>query len=82
MIDTIILDYIIMFILMLILTKIFVGSVSLTFVAIFNLLIGYMLTKDFNNIETIPMFILGITWCTMCYYIYSKIDYSRGGTDE
>ena len=48
---------------------------------VFDMLKGYSI-KDFNNIETIPMFILGVTWCAMCYYIYSKIDYSRGGNDE
>lgn len=81
MIDYIILDYMVLFITMLVLSKMFNSSMTLTFIGLFDLLIVYMLITDNSAIGYIPLFTLSIIGIGIFFGIYTKINYF-GGNDE
>lgn len=82
MIDYIILDYMVLFIVMLVLSKMFNSSLSLTFIGLFDLLIVYMLITDDSTIGFIQLFTLAIIGIGIFYGIYTKINYFGGNEDE
>lgn len=82
MIDYIILDYMVLFIVMLVLSKMFNSSMALTFIGLFDLLIVYMLITDDSVIGFIPLFTLAIIGIGIFFGIYTKIDYFGGNEDE